>query len=378
MQKRQIYLVMLILVLLGVFSSAVYAQGMLDTVLRPLERINIGKAYEDHWYIIDCIMYFIILVGVSQYVFQEQFKGSGGKAIIIGMGVSLSVAAAFFEYKNGFRLLEVFGPIAIIVVVLLFMVGIYKFAKALGAGGRGFAMLAFAFLFFYITAMMPSLTGWFANNSSEFIRLIWALLNILAIVFLIWGLIDVISSLAKLGGGGAGAAGGGGDTGGDRGDTGRGRDQGRADEPGGEGPPKEEDFDYGNPADVTTLVTDVDDEPIKGATVTITGPRSGWPRHWPTWRRRGPYWTGKTGNDGRTPTISVPAGNLRFDVRHPGYSFFDLVREGRRYTTTYQIVKPNDTVEIHVRLRRFEREPEPEILNIQPTDAGVYFHGRIN
>ncbi|MFC1733083.1 hypothetical protein ACFL6I_22520 [candidate division KSB1 bacterium] len=382
MKKRQIYLVIFLLILLGVFSSSVYAQGTIDTILTPFENLNIGDAYKNHWYIIDAVLYFVILVGMAQYVFSQQFQGPGGKAITIGFGVAMALSASFFEWKYQFKLLEAFGPLAVIAVVVLFLVGVYKFAQALGAGGRGVAMLSAALLFFYISATMEIVPDWIAGRFPTF----WALLNLLAIVFLIWGFIDLISGLAGLGGGGGDGGRGGGlldrILGGNR-DRGRDRGRGRGPGEGGEGPgwdetrkPQDE-FDYDNPAIIVVYVTDVDDEPIKGATVAITGPDSGFPRHWPRWTKRGPYYTGKTGPDGRTKQLKVPSGNLRFDVRHPGYRFSDIIREGRRYTTTYWIVEPNEDTEIHLRLRRLERDPEPEIIDIQPTPRGVYFHGRI-
>src|SRR3989344_4218017 len=113
MKKRHIYLAVFILFILSLVSTSVYAQGILGTVLGPFERINIGATYERYWYVIDSIMYFIILVGVAQYVFSKQFEGRGGKAIIIGVGVSLAIAASLFEYRNNFKLIAAFGPIAI-------------------------------------------------------------------------------------------------------------------------------------------------------------------------------------------------------------------------------------------------------------------------
>lgn len=194
MNKRRIYLVLLILVLFGVFSSAVYAQGMLDTALTPLENLKLGEVYANHPYVIDTILYFIILVGMSQFVFSEQFKGSGGKAIVIGMGVSLSIAASYFEYTHSFKLLEAFGPIAYFSIIILGLVGMYKFATALGGSGRIAGMLAYALLFYYTAAQMPWIETWLKSKGLEWI---WAMLNLLALVFAVWGIIELISAVAR-------------------------------------------------------------------------------------------------------------------------------------------------------------------------------------
>lgn len=176
-------------------SSIVYSQGVLDTALRPFDTYNPAIFYQNHWYIIDSFIYLMILLGVAQFSLSKQFPGRAGKAVVIGVGLSLALAASLFEYKNNFKLVEKLGPLAIIIVCVLFLWGVYKFAQSLGAGGKAFAMLAFAFLFFYLCAMLPSLVDWFAKNPNENIRLIWAVLNLVALIFLVWGVISLFSSL---------------------------------------------------------------------------------------------------------------------------------------------------------------------------------------
>lgn len=379
MKKRQIYVALFILALLGLLSSAVYAQSMLDPVLKPFERVNIGQIYARYWYIIDCVMYFIILVGVSQFALSKQFEGRGGKAVIIGVGVSLAIAASYFEYKTKFMLIATLGPLAVIAVIILFLVAIYKFATALGGEGSTFGMLAFAFLFFYVSAMMPQVAAWF--NRYEWTKLIWALLNILAIVFLIWGMIRLISSIAS---------------GGKEGreswlDRLRGKEPGererkekgpgRVPEPSGEEIPPEEALDYKNPGRVLALVTDLNNKPLQGVEVILTGAKSGKPWQLPFWRRRGPFWRAETGPEG-TVEIDVPSGNLRVEASAKGWRFYDVSCENMK--TTYILVKPGDATRIVIRMRKIEVEPNPKILGIDvrrgelPEENRYYIKGRID
>lgn len=385
MKKRQIYLAVFILALLGLLSSAVYAQSILDPIFKPFQNINIGQIYDRYWFVVDSVMYFIILVGVSQFALSKQFdQGRGGKAVIIGVGVSLAIAASFFEYKTKFKLIDTFGPLAVIVVVVLFLVAVYRFAQALGAGSKGFMMLAFSVLFFYVAGTMPSLQNWFMKTG-DYTRLIWALLNVLAIVFLIWGLIKLFSSFGE-----------GGEEGKSWWDKLRGKDKDKdwgkdrdewgrkkkktgepgEDEKDWEG--KESDYDYTNPATLVFKVTDVDETPIKGATVSIKGPpRKGFLSKVTF---RAPF-SAVTKEDGMTPPVTVPAGRLIITTTHSGYIFSDMLVGGRRFAQTEYIAEPgagkDHPVEVHIVLKREEDWPEPEIIGIKQEPNGVFLKGRL-
>lgn len=377
MNKRRVYLAVLLVSILILLSSAVYAQGLLNSVLTPFKQLDIGAAYENPTtaYILDSIIYFIILIGAAQFALSKQFEGRGGKAVIIGMGIALSISAVMFERKYGFRLGTVFGPLAIIIVVLIFLVAAYRIVQALGVGGKYAGMLAFSFLFFYVSSQLPSVESWFMSNPNDMIVTIWLFLQLFALVFLIWGLVGVIASLAGIGGGGALSKAG--DFLGDKGAGGGGgdkeeplRDHGEVPEPGSV-PREEEQFDYRNPGIVDVEVVDLKGNHVSGAQVTLTGASSGKPWHRAFWRKRGPYYSGVTGDDGKVHFPGVPSGNMRLSVTSIGYTFYELSIDNIR--TTYIIVKPGDTAtEVLVRMKKITKEPLPAIEGLAAEVDGSY------
>ncbi|MCX8147289.1 MAG: hypothetical protein N3D84_02380, partial [Candidatus Woesearchaeota archaeon] len=160
---------------------------------------NIADIYMKYSYFIDSIIYFLILVGAAQVVFEKKFAGRGGKAIIIGVGVSLAIAAAVWEYRSGFMLIKLW-PLAMIIFFLAIAMAFYNFLKHITDISRAMALLSMAFLFYFFQALAPGFASWFSANPHSSIRLIWSLLNIVALVCLIWGVIDLFRSIFSGGG----------------------------------------------------------------------------------------------------------------------------------------------------------------------------------
>ncbi|MBU0536057.1 MAG: hypothetical protein KKE20_03770, partial [Nanoarchaeota archaeon] len=109
---------------------------------------------------------------------------------------------------SGFRLASIW-PLALVMVFFTFGLAFYNFIKG-GACERGVGMLAFAFLFFFFQALVPSLTAWFARHSNQYVRLIWSIMLLVAIVCLVAGVIELLRCLgvgSGSGGGGSGPSG---------------------------------------------------------------------------------------------------------------------------------------------------------------------------
>ena len=84
--KKILIFVSLLLVLPFVSASVV---GDALNVFSSLDFSSIYIEYQDF---IDFFIYLLIFVGLARVVFEQKFQGSGGKAIIIGVGVALSFA----------------------------------------------------------------------------------------------------------------------------------------------------------------------------------------------------------------------------------------------------------------------------------------------
>ncbi|MCX6707132.1 MAG: hypothetical protein NT001_03245 [Candidatus Woesearchaeota archaeon] len=189
MNKKRMYIVLFSLILLSLFAATVSA-ALLDPVLSTLDKINIVGTYGKYGFIIDTILYFVILIGAAQAGLGERFKDQ--KSIVVAVGIALAIGAAIGEQRTGFRLGN-FWPLALLMAILAIAFGVYGYFKKIsGTQNRGFAMLGFAFLFFYIQSAIPGLASQFANSTNDYVKLIWSVVTIIAIVCILWGIWKLI------------------------------------------------------------------------------------------------------------------------------------------------------------------------------------------
>jgi hypothetical protein len=204
-KKRFSYLLLLALSIV-LYAEIAYA-APLDMLLQPLAKLNIAQIYQSYGYVIDCMLYFMILIGAAQVGLKKQFESDkqAAKIIVMGVGLALAISVSVWEARSGFRLGN-FWPLAVIIILMTFAFTFYNFVKKISDLNKGMTLLAFAFMFYFMQGMVPSLAAWFNNNPNEWIRLIWALLNIIALFCLIWGVVELIKGIS---GGDSGASGGG-------------------------------------------------------------------------------------------------------------------------------------------------------------------------
>ena len=347
MNKKRVYIALFAFILITVFATAVQAQ-LLDPILRPLQQIDIVGTYQRFGFVIDAILYFVILVGAAQTGLGDRFKDN--KSITVAVGIILGIAAAIGEQRTGFRL-GALWPLALMMALLAIGFTVYNyFKKVSGAQNRGFAMLGFAFLFFYFQSAAPGLAREFERNPNQYVRLIWALLNIIAIVCLVWGIIELVRGIANWGAGGAGGGGGAGGAGG----------AGERGGPGlwqrlfGGGEKTPEDLDYTNPGTVVVKVTDMNEKPIYGAQVIIKGEKLKY--RLPIVKKIFTKWTQPP--NGEAVFDNMPSGLLRAEARHPNYKFwkFYVSRKSSRHTglNTFYL-QAGETAEVTIQLKMVEK-----------------------
>src|SRR3989344_4682275 len=188
----------IMIIMAGFFLLVLSAIGVLaaplDAILNPISRLNIAAFYASYGFIIDAMLYFLLLMGAAQAGLGKMFKERSGKAIIVAVGLALSFSVTVWEFSSGFRLANLW-PLAIIIVLLTIGIAFYNFVKIGGTLNKGMTLLAFSFLFYFFQGLVPSLANWFNTHPSQWIRLIWALLNILAFFCLIWGVVELIKGL---------------------------------------------------------------------------------------------------------------------------------------------------------------------------------------
>lgn len=346
MNKKRMYIILFSLILLSLFAAAVSAQ-LLDPILKPLEQIDIVGTYARFGFIIDTILYFVILIGAAQAGLGERFKDQ--KSIVVAVGIALAIGAAIGEVRTGFRLGN-FWPLALIMGILAIGFAVYGYFKKIsGTQNKGFAMLGFAFLFFYIQSVpgLKTLKDQFEKSPNEYVRLIWSVITIIAIVCIFWGLWELARGIARWGSEGAvtpptptpGPAGAGGPSWWsrfrDRRDR---RNQGRT-------------LDYANTGTLIVNVVDIKRDPIAGSEVRIVGKK---------WRYRVPFLKEvrreHADEEGKATFQNVPSGMIKITALHPGYKFYKFIDRARNIISDDAItqVMQGVTTEVTIQLRREE------------------------
>ena len=202
MKDRTIIKGMLAIFLL-ILSAASVIAAPLDLVLDPLARFDIAGTYARYGFIIDGLIYFMILLGAAEVALRKQFASKskqGAKAIVIGVGFALAISVMFWEWRSSFRLASIW-PLALIMVFFTIGLVFYNFIKAgVGACQKALGLLTFAFLFFFFQSLVPGAAAWFARSSNAYLRLLWSIAILIAVFCIIWGIVELIRCLG-IGGG---------------------------------------------------------------------------------------------------------------------------------------------------------------------------------
>ncbi len=86
---------------------------------------SILEFYNTYFLIIDFLIFTLLFIGITQATLNRHFPNRGGKAIFIALGLSLATGLVISESKYGFNIGSL-GPFAIVLIVLLVILIIYK------------------------------------------------------------------------------------------------------------------------------------------------------------------------------------------------------------------------------------------------------------
>lgn len=176
-----------ILALLAVFSAAassVAAQDPIAAAFQYLRGFSPANVYAGYSGIFDFFVYLLIFLGISRTAFEEQFKGRGGKALITGIGIALSLSLAVAEQRFSFNLGSL-SPIAGGIILLILGFLLFQLFSKLGIGLSG--PLSFVLIYFFASSITPELFTWIAEKL-PILNLILAVAVIISIVSIIHGL----------------------------------------------------------------------------------------------------------------------------------------------------------------------------------------------
>jgi len=128
------------------FSAGTF-KGSIETLIQGFPNF-----YETSWPLVDALVFLLIFVGLARVVFEKRFPGQGGKAMIMGVGLALSLGMVFAEVQYGFSL-KTFGPMAAGIVLMLMCFMLFHVGKAFGFSTGG----SIALVFFLGVPLAPQL-----------------------------------------------------------------------------------------------------------------------------------------------------------------------------------------------------------------------------
>lgn len=131
----------------------------LEDQFRHFEFLNIAQIYERYSGIIDLIIYTLIFVGLAQAVLTNHYPGRGGRAVAIGVGLSLAISMLLAEEAFGFGLRS-FGPYAAGLIVLTLGIMTYRLVHSAGLPRSAAAGLAYILIFLSTRAIAPQAFEW--------------------------------------------------------------------------------------------------------------------------------------------------------------------------------------------------------------------------
>ncbi len=196
--KRGSLLIALFLALV-MSSAAVNAQeNILDQVFKPLfTGFNIGTFYQNYGNAIDFILLMILFISLSMMAFDRipAFKESpAGKTVAVAVGIILAFSAAYAMYSQTppYTLAKL-GPVALLILVGLVAVAIFRVTHSLGGTTFGSGAIAFVIAYNSLNAVAPAVFK-FISESVPMLAAILALVNLGAIMIGGWSIFKMFGA----------------------------------------------------------------------------------------------------------------------------------------------------------------------------------------
>lgn len=185
LHKIPLPFILLFLFFLLLFPPNV-AAGLLQDIFEPLAGLDIPGWYSQFSTIIDAIVFLIIFIGLAQVTLGKRFGDTrGAKAIVVGVGIALTLALVITEHEMNFSLAQ-FGPFAAGIFILLAASLLFYLLKTLGVGGVASFSTSYVIVYFLLRAVVPNFFGYIHTNAPGLHGLI-ALGALVSLIIMFWG-----------------------------------------------------------------------------------------------------------------------------------------------------------------------------------------------
>ena len=196
MRKRIQWIILLFLILFTFNSSIISAEeNILNTFFRPFENLDVAGIYDNYSVIIDLIIYLTIFLGLSQAILSKKFQGRGGKAVVISVGLILTIGMITAEKTIGFNI-KTFGPVAVWIIIFLIASVLFYTIKYIGAGNISAGSIAFVITYFIMRSLSPEFFDLLEKN--KYTNWLHSLLFIAVIIAMVKGVVSLWPGRTKI------------------------------------------------------------------------------------------------------------------------------------------------------------------------------------
>ena len=201
MEKRFFILSLAFLLTLVVSVSAIryydagrgYGSSAFDVF--NLGNVNLLDFYNQYGSYVDMVLFLLIFLGLARWVFGQHFK-EGNRTIYVGLGLFLSFALLLYEESANFHILTAFGPIVLVLFLLIVIFLVSRFLLSTGRAGIFVIGVTYLVLYYFLTnwyedywANVSGFSNVIAQVANIFLILAW----IIVIVGVVYGLYLMIS-----------------------------------------------------------------------------------------------------------------------------------------------------------------------------------------
>ena len=190
--KKVVLIGIFLILLLNLASAQYYYDQSFDYGFSGVGGLDdVLYVYEIYSGWVDFFLFLLIFLGLTQAVFEGSHLRSQQKSLSIGISLALSFALVSWERYNGINLLS-FGPIALLIFLLLLYYVIFEFLRKIGTGP--WAAGAISYVIAYITLMIFG--GNYLSSLVDYAGGLFQLLNILFWISLFIGVLGFLSRRA--------------------------------------------------------------------------------------------------------------------------------------------------------------------------------------
>lgn len=187
--NKKLLIAVSVLLLLSLVSNVSAADNFLAGIFEPFAGVDVAETYENYHVFIDAFLYFVLFISVAKVTLKDKFKGAGGNALSVVIGLILATSMTWWAASVDFTLKSL-GVVAAGVLIALIAFFVFRLVRNQGGKLGNAVALAYVLAFLIIGGVMPQLVEGLKGNPK--LNIIWSILNLIFIFALVSAVAGII------------------------------------------------------------------------------------------------------------------------------------------------------------------------------------------